>query len=148
MLVGAVPVSNSRIVLMLGALGRSVFKIRMFGVEFYTLLLALRDSRTPWYARILGLVVAAYVVSPIDIVPDIVPLIGLIDELIIVPLGLKAISTLVPGDVQTDARGKAITSVVTRPRFWRWVAIVSVIVILAWLVLLGLIFYLVILWLL
>ena len=50
--------------------------------------LAARDPRTPWYATVLGVAVAAYALSPIDLIPDFIPVLGLLDDPLIVPLGL------------------------------------------------------------
>lgn len=131
---------------LLGLLAKSGFKIRTFGVQIYALLLAARDPRTPWHARILGLLVVAYLVSPIDIIPLAVPFFGLVDDLIIVPLGLKAVSTMIPANVQAEAQLKASRSVVAHPRFWRWVKAIFAVILLVWLAMLVLIVYLLVRW--
>lgn len=61
--------------------------------------LAIRDPRTPWYARAWGCLIAAYALSPIDLIPDFVPFIGMIDDLLILPLGIWVFVKLVPGDL-------------------------------------------------
>jgi uncharacterized membrane protein YkvA (DUF1232 family) len=131
---------------LLGLLAKSGFKIRTFGVQIYALLLAARDPRTPWHVRILGLLVVAYLVSPIDIIPLAVPFFGLVDDLIIVPLGLKAVSTLVPPSVQADAQARAARSVVAHPRFWRWVKALFAVILLIWIAMLVLLVYLLVRW--
>lgn len=68
---------------------------------------AARDPRTPWLARALAFVVAAYALSPIDLIPDFVPVLGLLDDLLLVPLGLWLVLRLVPGMVKADARARA-----------------------------------------
>ena len=75
---------------------------------------AARDPRTPWLARILALLVGAYALSPLDLIPDFVPVLGYVDDLIIVPLGLALVVWLVPADVMESAREKA-RSVSARP---------------------------------
>jgi uncharacterized membrane protein YkvA (DUF1232 family) len=65
---------------------------------------ALRDPRTPWVAKILGAVVVAYAVSPIDLIPDFIPVIGYLDELILLPAGLWLVRRLIPADVIADHR--------------------------------------------
>ena len=75
---------------------------------------AARDPRTPLFARLLALTVAAYALSPIDLIPDFIPVLGVLDDVIIVPLGLWLVLRLVPAEVIADARVSA-ESVATRP---------------------------------
>lgn len=75
--------------------------------ETYALYLAARDPRTPWTARLLVLLVVAYALSPIDLIPDFIPVIGYLDDLIIVPAGVALALKLVPSQVMTDARRQA-----------------------------------------
>lgn len=65
-------------------------------VEAHAAWLAARDPRVPWPARILAIAVAAYALSPIDLIPDFIPLLGWLDDLIIVPLGLWVVRRLIP----------------------------------------------------
>jgi uncharacterized membrane protein YkvA (DUF1232 family) len=69
--------------------------------------LAARDPRTPWYARALALVVAAYALSPIDLIPDVIPVLGYLDDVILVPLGILAVVALVPKAVMAECRARA-----------------------------------------
>ena len=69
---------------------------------------AARDPRTPWLARWLALLVAAYALSPIDLVPDFIPVLGYLDDLVIVPLGLALILRLIPEEVKHAAREQAL----------------------------------------
>jgi uncharacterized membrane protein YkvA (DUF1232 family) len=69
--------------------------------------LAARDRRVPWYARGLGLCVAAYAFSPIDLIPDFVPVLGYLDDLVIVPLGILLVRRLVPAQVLAECRAAA-----------------------------------------
>ena len=75
---------------------------------------AARDPRTPWLVRLLALCIAAYALSPIDLIPDFIPVLGYLDDLIIVPLGLVLVLRLVPAEVMLAAREKA-GAVVDRP---------------------------------
>jgi uncharacterized membrane protein YkvA (DUF1232 family) len=75
--------------------------------ETYALYLACRDPRTPWYARLLAAVVVAYAFSPIDLIPDFVPILGYLDDLVLIPLGLLLATRLVPGPVLADCRARA-----------------------------------------
>jgi uncharacterized membrane protein YkvA (DUF1232 family) len=67
---------------------------------------ACRDPRTPWYARWLGVAVVAYALSPIDLIPDFIPVLGLLDDLVIVPLGLLVVRALVPKAVLAEHRAR------------------------------------------
>lgn len=69
--------------------------------------LASKDSRTPWYAKALIYLIVAYALSPIDLIPDFIPVIGYLDDLLIVPLGLYFALKLVPEEVLAEARIKA-----------------------------------------
>ncbi len=84
-------------------------------VEAHAVWLAARDPRTPWAARIVGLLVAAYALSPIDLVPDFVPLLGLIDDALIVPAGLWLFRRLIPPELLAEHR-RAAEAASRRPR--------------------------------
>jgi uncharacterized membrane protein YkvA (DUF1232 family) len=71
------------------------------------LALAVRDPRVPWYAKALAAATVAYALSPIDLIPDFVPVLGYLDDLILVPLGLLAAVRLIPPDVMADLRRRA-----------------------------------------
>lgn len=64
--------------------------------------LALRDSRTPWYARVAILAVLAYALSPVDLIPDWIPLLGLLDDLLLLPLGIMLAWRLIPRRVREE----------------------------------------------
>jgi uncharacterized membrane protein YkvA (DUF1232 family) len=69
--------------------------------------LAARDPRTPWSARFLAVAVVAYALSPIDLIPDAVPVLGLLDDLILVPLGLWLVIRLIPAPILEEHRRAA-----------------------------------------
>jgi uncharacterized membrane protein YkvA (DUF1232 family) len=69
--------------------------------------LAARDPRVPWYAKAVALFVTAYAFSPIDLIPDFVPILGLLDDLIIVPIGLWLAIRLIPPDILQEHRAAA-----------------------------------------
>lgn len=73
------------------------------------LYLAARDPRVPWYAKALALAVAAYALSPIDLIPDFIPVIGYLDDIIIVPLGIVLAVRLIPAEVLAEHRATAAT---------------------------------------
>lgn len=68
---------------------------------------AARDPRTPWLARLLALGIAAYALSPIDLIPDFIPVLGYLDDLVIVPLGLMLVLRLIPEEVRASAQAMA-----------------------------------------
>ena len=72
--------------------------------------LAARDPRVPWYAKALGLAVAAYALSPIDLIPDFIPVLGYLDDLILVPLGIALVMKLIPADVLAEHRAEALAA--------------------------------------
>jgi uncharacterized membrane protein YkvA (DUF1232 family) len=76
-------------------------------IEIYALALAYRDARTPWYARAWVALVVAYAVSPIDLIPDFIPLLGYLDDLVIVPAGVWLALRMIPPEVMAGAREKA-----------------------------------------
>lgn len=75
--------------------------------EAVALAYALRDPRVPWYSRLLILLTVAYIVSPLDLIPDFIPVLGLIDDLVIVPLGIYLSLKTIPKQVLADCRKKA-----------------------------------------
>lgn len=80
---------------------------RSIKVDVVALWLAVRDPRVPWYAKAVAGAVAAYALSPIDLIPDFIPVLGYLDDLLIVPLGILAAVKLIPGDVMAELRAKA-----------------------------------------
>jgi len=72
--------------------------------EICALYLAFRDPRTPWYARGWVLLVLAYALSPIDLIPDFVPVLGYLDDLILIPLGIALALRMIPPGVMDEAR--------------------------------------------
>ena len=69
--------------------------------------LAVRDPRCPWHARVVAVAVLAYALSPIDLIPDVIPVLGLLDDIVIVPLGILLVRRLIPAAVFDDARDRA-----------------------------------------
>jgi uncharacterized membrane protein YkvA (DUF1232 family) len=75
--------------------------------ETFALYLAARDPRTPWYAKLLVAGIVAYAFSPIDLIPDFVPVLGYLDDLILIPAGIALAIRLVPASVLADCRAQA-----------------------------------------
>ena len=86
--------------------------------DVLALYLAARDPRVPWYAKALAALVAAYALSPIDVIPDFIPVLGYLDDLILLPLGIAAVVRLIPDEVMADLRSQAEERILTRPRSW------------------------------
>jgi uncharacterized membrane protein YkvA (DUF1232 family) len=76
--------------------------------DAHALYLAARDPRVPWYAKALAIAVAAYALSPIDLIPDFVPVLGYVDDLIIVPAGIALVIRLIPPEIMAQHRAMAI----------------------------------------
>lgn len=83
--------------------------------DVVALWIAARDARTPWYAKLAAGTVAAYALSPIDLIPDFVPVLGYLDDLVIVPLGIALAIRLVPPELMAEYRAKAAEAA-NRPR--------------------------------
>lgn len=75
--------------------------------DTHAVYLAARDPRVPWYAKLIALLVAGYALSPIDLIPDFVPILGLLDDLILVPAGVWLVLQLIPEDVFAEHRAAA-----------------------------------------
>ena len=94
---------------------------------------AARDPRTPFLVRIIALLIAAYALSPIDLIPDFIPVIGYLDDIILIPLGLALVVKLTPDQVIEDSKIRA-EKAATKPISYT----AAVIVIIIWLALLWL----------
>lgn len=77
-------------------------------VETYMLYLAARDKRTPWYAKLVVAAIVALALSPIDLIPDFIPVIGYLDDLILLPLAYALVIKLIPQSVLDDCRARAL----------------------------------------
>ena len=75
--------------------------------DVHALYLAARDPRVPWYAKVAALAVAGYALSPIDLIPDFIPVIGYLDDVVIVPAGILLAVKLIPPDLMTEFRAAA-----------------------------------------
>jgi uncharacterized membrane protein YkvA (DUF1232 family) len=95
--------------------------------EVLTLYFATRDPRTPWYAKVFVICVVAYALSPIDLIPDPIPVVGYLDDLLLLPFGIYIALKLIPQEVATDCREKAAAcSEKLRRNWWAAAAIVVV----------------------
>jgi len=80
--------------------------VQKLKLDAYALYFAVRDGRTPWLAKILAGTIVAYALSPIDLIPDFIPILGYLDDLLLVPLGVWLAIRLIPQAVLTDCRAK------------------------------------------
>jgi uncharacterized membrane protein YkvA (DUF1232 family) len=81
--------------------------VKVANREARVLRLAARDPRVPWPAKMLAIAVAAYALSPIDLIPDFIPVFGYLDDVILVPIGVYIVIRLIPGSVLDDLRQRA-----------------------------------------
>jgi membrane protein DedA with SNARE-associated domain/uncharacterized membrane protein YkvA (DUF1232 family) len=86
--------------------------------DVYAIYLAARDPRVPWYAKAVALLVAAYAVSPIDLIPDFIPVVGHLDDVILVPLGVLLAARLIP-DALLEEHRRAAAAMAQKPVDWR-----------------------------
>ena len=77
--------------------------------ETIALYLAARDPRTPWYAKALASFVVAYALSPIDLIPDFIPVLGYVDDLLLLPFGIWVAIKLIPAPIMEEHRAHAAT---------------------------------------
>lgn len=107
-------------------------RARRLKTETFALYLAYKDPRTPWYARLFAACVVGYAFSPIDLIPDPIPVLGYLDDLVLVPLGVALALKMVPALVMAECRAKA-QEAVDNGRPTNWVA--AGIVVAIWLLL-------------
>ena len=82
-------------------------RAKQLKTEVYALYLAYKDTRTPWYARVFAAVVVGYAFSPIDLIPDPIPILGYLDDLVLIPLGIYLAVKMIPPLVMEESRAKA-----------------------------------------
>ena len=92
--------------------------------EQHAVYLALKDPRVPWYAKALAAVVLAFLFSPIDLIPDFIPVIGYLDDLIVVPAGLLLVIRLIRPEVMGEHRQAARAAALERKPNWIAVAVI------------------------
>ena len=112
--------------------------------EIYALYLAYKDSRTPWHAKVFTAIVVGYAFSPIDLIPDPIPILGYLDDLVLIPLGVYLAVKMIPAQVMVDSRerakeviaqGKPVnkTAVVVIVLIWIGLAVLAGVAIYRWL---------------
>lgn len=101
--------------------------------EICAFYLALRDPRVPFYARLLMAGVIAYALSPVDLIPDFIPVIGYLDDVILLPLGIRLVLRMIPPDIMDEHRQRAGTG----PRNTAFALAGAAVIIIGWLAALG-----------
>lgn len=108
-------------------------RTRQLKRETYALWFAYRDPRLPWYARLWTALVVFHTLSPIDLIPDFIPVLGYLDDLLITPLGIALALKMIPPEVMTEARRRA-DSAIAEEKPHRWLYALPVIAV--WLLIL------------
>ena len=115
-------------------------KSKQLETEIFALYLACKHPRTPWYAKALAALIIGYAFSPIDLTPDFIPLLGYLDDLILIPAGIAFLVKIIPKDILEECRSKAKSNL-SEGRRRNWVA--AIIIVLIWLFVLYLVLSLV-----
>ena len=102
-------------------------RARALKADTIALWFAARHPATPWYAKAMAFLVVAYAFSPVDLVPDFVPVLGYLDDVILVPLGIALTLKLIPDEVMLECRERAV-SVMKKPVNW----VAGAIIVLIW----------------
>lgn len=111
-------------------------KVKKLKLEIYALYLAYKDPRVTWYAKIFIVMLVGYVISPIDLIPDFIPIIGYLDDLIILSLGIVLAIKMVPREVMEECRKESAKGIKDKK-----IAVIGLIIIISiWVALLYLIF--------
>ena len=101
--------------------------------EVFALFISYRDPRTPWYAKAFAALIVAYAFSPIDLIPDFIPIFGYLDDLIILPLGIRLALSLIPVEDMEENRNRAKDIEKEKPVNWVGAALI----VLVWVIIIG-----------
>lgn len=101
-------------------------RARRLKSETYALYLAYRDPRVPWYAKLVAACVVGYALSPIDLIPDFIPVLGYLDDLVLIPAGIALALKMIPPEVMAECRERARTAG-GRPSSWATAAVIGAI---------------------
>ena len=105
-------------------------RARQLKTEVVALCLAARHPHTPWYAKVFILVIVAYALSPVDLIPDFIPVLGFLDEIVLLPLGIVLAVKMIPVSVMSECRVRALVQAPNGSRAGR---IAAVVIVLLWL---------------
>ena len=109
-------------------------KSRHLKIEIYALYLAYRDPRVPWYAKAFVAIVVGYAFSPIDLIPDFIPVLGYLDDLVLIPLGVAVALKMIPEKVMEDCRIRSKEAMSAKKPISRAAAVVIIFI---WLMLIA-----------
>jgi uncharacterized membrane protein YkvA (DUF1232 family) len=107
-------------------------RVRQLKQEQLAIYIACKDPRVPWYARVFAGFVVAYALSPIDLIPDVIPILGYLDDLILVPLGIILVLKMIPPAVLAECREKA-EAAMNQDKPTSWIA--AIVIVAIWLLL-------------
>lgn len=107
-------------------------RARQLKAEVFALYLAARHPNTPWYAKLFIVAIVAYALSPIDLIPDFIPVLGFLDEIVLLPLGIVLVLKMVPIEVMSECRARALAQPANGSRSGR---IAADVIVLLWLTL-------------
>src|SRR5881392_1050843 len=106
-------------------------RARQVKIDLIALSLAARDPRTPWYAKLIIAGCVAYALTPVDVIPDFIPVIGLIDDLIFIPIALALAVRFIPQPVLVDCRGRAAEIAARKPNWKAGAVVIALWIVLA-----------------
>lgn len=119
----------------LRGIGRWKERARQVKADTYTLYLAYKDPRVPWYAKVFAACVVGYAFSPIDLIPDFIPVFGYLDDLVVVPLGIALALKMIPQTVLEECREQAVATLrEEKPGSW----VTGAVIVAIWLLLITL----------
>jgi uncharacterized membrane protein YkvA (DUF1232 family) len=116
----------------MSALAKLKARARELKGEVLALYLAAKHPQTPWYAKLFVVAIVAYALSPIDLIPDFIPVLGLLDEVLLLPFAIVLAVKMVPAGVMSECRARASER---RPDGSRGGRIAAVVIVLVWLAL-------------
>ncbi|HZC05286.1 MAG TPA: YkvA family protein [Ktedonobacterales bacterium] len=102
--------------------------------ETYALYLAMRDPRVPWYVKALAACVVGYAFSPIDLIPDFIPVLGYLDDLILVPLGVALVVKLIPAPLLAEFRERAAATLQGKTTNWAGARAAAIVIVALWVI--------------
>ena len=103
-------------------------RVSRLRTEVYALYLASKDSRVPWYVKVLMALIIGYAISPIDLIPDFIPVLGQLDDLMVVPAGIALVIKMIPKNVMEECKRKARDETMDTKTKW----VVALIIISIW----------------
>jgi uncharacterized membrane protein YkvA (DUF1232 family) len=101
-------------------------------IDAHAAWLAARDPRAPWYARLFGLVITAYALSPIDLIPDFIPILGLLDDALLIPLGIWLFVKMLPPGLLDEHRLTAARAAARPSSAWGAAFVLALWILAAW----------------